>query len=214
MSWRVVTDSRRSPTHRRLPSGTLVASLSVLIGLVIGAASYQQSRQLIELSQERARSALARGLVVGLADQLAVNDVAGLESRLQQAMADPSLASALVTDPSGRVLVHLQRDNPEAEPTLLFEPARITPPPKRTSASRRSGSLSTRWTSIDAGTEPLGLLRLRTWSSSTDAVLTLLGRQYLVLGGLATLLLGTLVAGAQGAQRSPHRRVEPARGGA
>ncbi|MCS5699112.1 GGDEF domain-containing protein [Cyanobium sp. FGCU-52] len=45
--------------------------------------------------------------------------------------------------------------------------------------------------------EPLGLLRLRTWSSSTDAVLTLLGRQYLVLGSLATVLVGSLLVSAQ-----------------
>ena len=185
-----------------------MASLSVLTGLVIGGVSYQQSRQLIEQSQERARAALARGLVVGLADQLAVNDYAGLESRLQQAMSDPSLASALVTDPSGKVLVHLQRERPEAEPTLQFEPARITPPQRTASGSRRSGSLSTRWTRIDAGTEPLGLLRLRTWSSSTDAVLTLLGRQYLVLGGLATVLMGTLLVSAQQKLRRQSRRRE------
>lgn len=208
MSWRVVTESRRPPRHGPLPSGTLVASLSVLIGLVIGAVSYQQARQLIEQSQERARAALARGLVVGLADQLAVSDYAGLESRLQQAMADPSLASALVTDPSGKVLVHLQRERPEAEPTLQFEPARITPPQQNTSGSRRSGSHSTRWTRIDAGTEPLGLLRLRTWSSSTDAVLALLGRQYLVLGGLATLVVGTLLVSAQRQLNRQSRRRE------
>ena len=207
-SWRVVTESGRPPHHRRLPSGTLLASLSVLIGLVIGGASYQQSRQLIEQSQERARAALARGLVVSLADQLAVNDYAGMESRLQQAMADPSLASAIVTDPSGRVLVHLQRQRPEAEPTLQFEPVRITPPKERTSGSRRSGSLSTRWTSIDAGTESLGLLQLRTWSSSTDAVLALLGRQYLVLGGLATALVGTLLLSAQQKLQRQSRRRE------
>jgi hypothetical protein len=123
-------------------------------------------------------------------------------------MADPSLASALVTDPSGRVLVHLQRERPEAEPTLQFEPARITPPQEGTSASIRSGSLSTRWTRIDAGTEPLGLLRLRTWSSSTDAVLTLLGRQYLVLGGLATVLVGALLMSAQQKLRRQSRRRE------
>jgi diguanylate cyclase (GGDEF)-like protein len=207
-SWRVVTESGRPPHQRRLPSGTLVASLSVLTGLVIGGVSYQQSRQLIEQSQERARAALARGLVVGLADQLAVNDYAGLESRLQQAMADPSLASALVTDPGGRVLVHLQRERPEAEPTLQFEPARITPLQEDTSGSRRSGSLSTRWTRIDAGTEQLGQLRLRTWSSSTDAVLALLARQYLVLGGLATALVGALLVSAQQKLRRQSRRRE------
>lgn len=192
-----MTESGLPPPRRRLPLGVLLASLSVLCGLVIGGASYQQSRQLIEQSQERARAALARGLVVALADQLVLNDYAGMESRLQQAMADPSLVSAVVTDSSGKVLVHLHRERPEAEPTLLFEPPRFAPPTSKQSGSSRSGSISTRWTAIDAGLEPLGWLQLRTWSTSTDAVLTLLARQYLVLGALAAALLSTLVVSAQ-----------------
>jgi diguanylate cyclase (GGDEF)-like protein len=179
--------------RKRLPAGVLLASLSVLCGLVIGGASYQQSRQLIEQSQERARAALARGLVVALADQLVLNDFAGMESHLQQAMADPSLVSAVVTDPSGKVLVHLERERPEVEPALLFEPPRLAPPTGKQSGSSRSGSISTRWTAIDAGMEPLGWLQLRTWSTSTDAVLTLLARQYLVLGALAAALIGILL---------------------
>ena len=192
-----MSDITPPPVQRRLPTGVLLASLSILTGLVIGGASYQQSRQLIEQSQERARTALARGLVVALADQLVLTDYAGMESRLQQAMADPSLASAVVTDPSGKVLVHLQRERPEAEPTLQFEPARLALPTTMPANHGRSGSISTRWTAIDAGLEPLGWLQLRTWSTSTDAVLTLLGQQYLVLGALAAGLLGTLVVSAQ-----------------
>lgn len=190
-----------------LPSSVLLASLSILTGLVIGGASYQQSRQLIEQSQERTRTALARGLVVALADQLVLQDYAGMESRLQQAMADPSLASAVVTDPSGKVLVHLNRERPEAEPALLFEPARLPPPQSVEARSSRSGSISTRWTAIDAGLEPLGWLQLRTWSTSTDAVLALLARQYLVLGTLAAALLGTLVVSAQRQIRQREQRL-------
>ncbi len=51
-----------------------MASLSVLTGLLIGGASYQQSRQLIEQSLQRARATLAQGLVVALSDQRVVND--------------------------------------------------------------------------------------------------------------------------------------------
>jgi diguanylate cyclase (GGDEF)-like protein len=203
-----MTDGGLAPKRKRLPAGVLLASLSVLCGLVIGGASYQQSRQLIEQSQERARAALARGLVVALADQLVLNDFAGMESHLQQAMADPSLVSVVVTDPSGKVLVHLKRERPEAEPALLFEPPRLAPPTGPQSGSSRSGSISTRWTAIDAGLEPLGWLQLRTWSTSTDAVLTLLARQYLVLGALAAALLSTLVVSAQQQIRRQSRQRE------
>lgn len=50
----------------------LLASLSVFSGMVIAGAAYHQSRRLIEQTQERARDALARGLVVALSDQLVV----------------------------------------------------------------------------------------------------------------------------------------------
>ncbi len=180
------------PRRPKLPPVALVASLGVLCGVVIAGLSYQNSRSLIEQSQDRTRAALARGLVVALSDQLVVRDYAGLESRLLQAMADGSLASALVTDTSGTVLVHLQRDRPQAEPGLLFEPTQIAIPATGEAAGRSTGDLTTRWTAIEAG-EPVGWLRLRTWPTQTDAVLDLLARQYLLLGALAAALLGTVL---------------------
>lgn len=180
------------PRRPKLPPVALVASLGVLCGVVIAGLSYQNSRSLIEQSQDRTRAALARGLVVALSDQLVVRDYAGLESRLLQAMADGSLASALVTDTSGRVLVHLQRDRPQAEPGLLFEPPQIPIPATGQAAGSSTGELTTRWTAIEAG-EPVGWLRLRTWPTQTDAVLDLLARQYLLLGALAAALLGTIL---------------------
>jgi hypothetical protein len=184
----------------------LLASLSVLIGVLIAGVSYQHSRRLIEQSQDRTRAALARGLVVALSDQLVVRDYAGMESRLLQAMADESLASALVTDPSGKVLVHLQREQPQSEPVLLFDPVRIAPPQQNQLTSNRTGDIATRWTPIEV-VEPLGWLRLRTWSTSTDAVLNLLAQQYLLLGVLAAALLSTLLgSGYQQIRRQNRQR--------
>ncbi len=84
---------------------SLVALVSVglVTGGVLGWISYQESRSLIEQAQERARMALARGLALGLADQLAIDDYAGMESRLEQAMTDETIASALVVDTEGKV---------------------------------------------------------------------------------------------------------------
>ncbi len=184
----------------------LLASLSVLTGVVIAGVSYQHSRRLMEQSQDRTRAALARGLVLALSDQLVVRDYAGMESRLLQAMADESLASALVTDPSGKVLVHLQREQPQSEPVLLFDPVRIAPPQQGQLTSNRTGDIATRWTPIEV-IEPLGWLRLRTWSTSTDAVLNLLAQQYLLLGVLAAALLSTLLgSGYQQIRRQNRQR--------
>ncbi|MCS5693394.1 hypothetical protein NZK33_15600 [Cyanobium sp. FGCU-6] len=78
-----MTEPTESLREARLPAWTLLVSVSVLIGLVIGGASYRDSRQLIEQSQERARTALADGLKVALSDLIVINDYAGMESRLE-----------------------------------------------------------------------------------------------------------------------------------
>lgn len=169
-----------------------LVSIGLVTGGVLGWISYQESRSLIEQAQERARMALARGLALGLADQLAIDDYAGMESRLVQAMADETIASALVVDTEGKVLVHLQRRRPSDVPELVFVPQRILPPRSGLESPVTTNGITTRWSPIEAGL-PVGWLKLRTWSSSTDAVLRLLAQQYLVLGSLTAALVGALL---------------------
>lgn len=167
-------------------------SLGLITGGVLGWTSYQQSRSLIEQAQERGRIALIRGLALGLADQLAIADYAGMESRLEQAMTDETIASALVVNTEGKVLVHLQRRSPSDVPELVFVPQRIQPHRAGMEAAVTTNGITTRWSPIEAGL-PVGWLKVRTWSSSTDEVLKLLAQQYLVLGSLAAALGGTLL---------------------
>lgn len=174
------------------PLAALV-SLGLVIGGVLGWASYQQSRGLIEQAQERSRTALARGLAMALADKLVIEDYAGMESRLEQAMADENLASTLVVNTDGKVLVHLRRRRPAEVPELVFVPQRINPPRAGHDRPVTINGITTRWSPIEAGL-PVGWLQLRTWSSSTDAVLNLLAQQYLALGILLAGLLSTLLA--------------------
>ncbi|MEX0588144.1 MAG: GGDEF domain-containing protein [Cyanobium sp.] len=115
-------------------------------------------------------------------------------------MADENITSALVTDSRGKVLVHLLRPRPAEMPQLVFAPERINPPRFDLEAPVTTNGISSRWTAIEAG-ETVGWLQLRTWLSSTDAVLNLLARQYLLLGGLAAGLVGTLVATGYGEVR-------------
>lgn len=180
----------------------------LVFGALVGWISYRQSSDLLIQSQERTRRALASGLAVGLADSVVTEDYAAMEARLEQAMADPSIASAAVVDGSGHVLVHLERPSPSRPPRLLLQPARLAPPRQEDAPRERSASgVSTRWTPIEAATVPVGWLRLRTWLSGTDAVLELLRRQYLVLGGLAAVVLATgLINGYLEMRRQGHRR--------
>ena len=199
-----MTDQQR-PSRPSIKPVALLVSLGLATGALVGGISYQQSRQLIQQAQERGRDSLALGLAVGLADLLTIRDYAGMESRLEQAMADESLASALVVDTTGKVVVHLQRQRPAERPRLMFEPAQLTPPQPDQAQSIAGRGISTRWTPIEAG-EAVGWLRLRTWSTSTDAVLDLLARQYLLLGVLAAGLLGTSLGMGYHQLRRQHRR--------
>ena len=185
----------------------LLVSLGIATGALVGGVSYHHSRQLIQQAQERGRAALAQGLATGLADLLTTQDFAGMESRLEQAMADEALASALVVDTTGKVLVHLQRQQPAARPQLMFEPSQLKPPQPGQALAIPGQGNHTRWTPIEAG-EAVGWLRLRTWSTSTDAVLDLLGRQYLLLGVLAAGLLGTSLGMGYHQLQRQHRRRE------
>lgn len=173
------------------PAALLVA-LAIAAGAGVGGLSYQQSRQLILAAQAEGQAALAKGLAVGLADPLVTQDYGGMEARLEQAMADPTIASAVVIDSGGRVLVHLERPKPAAATALLFQPSRIDPPQPGQQASRPALGQDIRWVPIEAGA-PVGWLQLRIWSTRSDAVLQLLIRQYLLLGALAAALFGALM---------------------
>lgn len=159
----------------RLPHvpGAWLVGLAIAGGAMVAGLSHEQSRRLILAAQSEGEVALAKGLAVGLADPLVTQDYGGMEARLEQAMADSTIASALVIDPEGRVLVHLQRRRPTEPTELLFQPRRISPPRAASAATPSSARWNDRWMAIEAGA-PVGWLRLRIWSRRTDAVLNLL----------------------------------------
>lgn len=192
----------------RLPHvpGAWLVGLAIAGGAMVAGLSYEQSRRLILAAQSEGEVALAKGLAVGLADPLVTQDYGGMEARLEQAMADSTIASALVIDPEGRVLVHLQRRRPTEPTELLFQPRRISPPRAASAATPASARWNDRWMAIEAGA-PVGWLRLRIWSRRTDAVLNLLARQYLLLAVLAAALFGgLLLLGAQQLRRQSQLR--------
>lgn len=180
--------------------------MAVGASALIAGISYLNARHLILVAQEQTRTAQAEGLVVALGDQLITRDYAGLESRVIQTMADGSIESALVTDEAGKVLLHLQRSHPGAEPELLFHPRVLRAPTSPEARLSRDRGVTTRWSPVEAGTT-VGWLQLRLWSSSTDTVLELLGRQYLVLGVLtAGLLSAVLLTSNREIRRRSQRR--------
>jgi diguanylate cyclase (GGDEF)-like protein len=87
-----------------------------------------------------------------------------------------------------------QPRRPHALPLLPRQPppSRLPPPQPGQQASQPAAGESLRWVPIEAGA-PVGWLQLRIWSTRTDPVLQLMGRQYLLLGGLAAALFGALI---------------------
>jgi diguanylate cyclase (GGDEF)-like protein len=174
--------SRSLQTLRQRWRAAPEARLLVALGLIslltggLGVIGYRRSEALVRQGQERAQQSLQRGLSIAVVDHLVSRDYAAIESRLRQAMADPSLAALSVRDPAGRVLVQLQRTSPGAEPRLSFEQT-LAP----------HGDQSRQQVPLEAG-GTIGLLEIRSWSTPTEQLLGRLGQQIALLTLMAVLL--------------------------
>ncbi|QNI45602.1 diguanylate cyclase (GGDEF) domain-containing protein with a PAS/PAC sensor [Synechococcus sp. WH 8101] len=161
-------------TLRRLAMLGGVTLLATTIGLL----GYWRSESIVRLSQERNRQALLRGLSIALVDPLIGEDLAGLESRLKQAMADPNLHGIEVRNRQGQTLAHLERPSPGAPPsTVIGAPAATEP-----------GLIELRST-IKAG-GPVGSLAMTRWSTPVEQLLLELRLQILLISLMAALVCG------------------------
>jgi diguanylate cyclase (GGDEF)-like protein len=152
-----------------------------LLSSVAGFLGYRRSEGLVVRSQEQSMQWLLRGLALALDDNLVTRDYAAIEARLLQAMADPSLQAAVVTDLTGRPLVHLERRSPGTEPQLRFGPA-----------GRPGAGITARAVAIEAG-GAIGRLEVRAWSTPTQVLLRQLGSQIALLTLLSALLFSAVL---------------------
>ena len=169
-----------------------------LLAIAIGIWSYRRSESILETSQRRSRQALMGGLNIALVDPLISEDLAGLESRLKQAMANPNLHSLLVRNGQGQVLAHLERHSPDAPPKTVIG---REPPSSQGLIHLRS--------TISAG-GPIGSLELTSWSTPVEQLLFELRLQILLISLMAALVCGASVwLVALGLQkRNRQRRLE------
>jgi diguanylate cyclase (GGDEF)-like protein len=165
-------------SSRQLVSAVLAITL---LSSVAGFLGYRRSEWLVLRSQEQSMQWLLRGLALALDDSLVTRDYAAIEARLLQAMADPSLQAVVVQDLSGRLLVHLERRTPGAEPELRFE-----------SVSRPAAGITARAVAIEAG-GAIGRLEVRAWSTPTQILLRQLGSQIALLTLLSALLFSAVL---------------------
>jgi diguanylate cyclase (GGDEF)-like protein len=152
---------------------------------------YHESKIILSEQQQQARSQLAQGIGIAMVEGLAVKDFGLLESRLIQALSNPSLQSALIVDPSGATLARVEI-NSEGVPSPVFDAQRIDLP--EASKSRlafeeygKDGQVVA-WQPISAGTL-LGWLSLQFAYDETELILAELGRKTFFLTLTITLVM-------------------------
>jgi hypothetical protein len=94
--------------HRLTPSEWKNIKPALVIGLALsllqigsGVAAYYQSKNVLWEGKYQTAQNLAQGLVVAVADQMAMKDYASVESRILQTMSTAEVASVVMTDTTG-----------------------------------------------------------------------------------------------------------------
>jgi diguanylate cyclase (GGDEF)-like protein len=166
--------------------------LVCLVGLLMGGGSWWLVRYSEATLAERAQVAqmrLSEGLSVALIESLVVRDYGALESRLSQAMANPSMRAVAVTNQRGQVLSMVRRDGQTGQVAPVFIEKYLSPPAEKVAFVRRDlGPVSQSWSTLQAG-QPLGWLYIEVTDDATDILKNLGQRTLLVAVGLAMVLL-------------------------
>jgi diguanylate cyclase (GGDEF)-like protein len=152
---------------------------------------YHESKIILSEQQQQVRSQLTQGIGIAMVEALAVKDFGLLESRLVQALSNPSLESAVIVDPSGATLAHVAI-NDEGIPGPVFETRRVVLPDAtlRLLAFEEPGGNGqvVAWQPISAGTV-LGWLSLKFAYDETELILAELGRKTFFLTLTITLVM-------------------------
>lgn len=165
---------------------------ATLVMIFLGALwVYHESKIILSEQQQEARSQLAQGIGIAMTEGLAVQDFGLLESRLVQALSNPSLESAFIVDPTGRTLAKVEI-NDQGLPTPAFD-ARLIALPNATSDLRAFEELGQdgrviAWQPITAGSL-LGWLSLQFAYDETELILAELGRKTFFLTLTITLIM-------------------------
>ncbi|MGA1350876.1 MAG: diguanylate cyclase domain-containing protein [Burkholderiaceae bacterium] len=168
-----------------------LAAATLLMTLTGAFWIYYESKIILSEQQEQARSQLAQGIGIAMTEGLAVKDFGLLESRLVQALSNPSLESALVVDPNGLALARVEL-NDKGLPEPVFDTKSIDLP-EITKSARAFEELGNdgrviAWQPISAGSL-LGWLSLQFAYDETELILAELGRKAFFLTLTITLVM-------------------------
>ena len=172
---------------KSLRPALVIGFLLALLQIGSGVVAYYQSKNLLWEGKFQAAHNLAQGLVVAVADQVVVQDYAAAESRIVQTMANLEVASVVLADMSGRVLIHMARSAGGA-PRLVFGTPNLALPSSAPDSvvQLRDDHFITTWAKIQLGMD-VGWIRLQTYSSLDSDDLASLRQQTLLLSALAVL---------------------------
>jgi len=171
----------------------LIGVALALLQIGSGLATYHQSKNILWEGKFQTAQSLTHGLVVAVADPMVLKDYAALESRIAQTMSNEQVASALLTDLTGKVLTHLQRE-PKQAPRLMFEPSHsAAPATQQTTLQLHDAQFITTWHKVTLGKD-LGWVRVQTYSELDSADLMGLRQQTLMLSALS-VVSGILILG-------------------
>ncbi|MEY3047285.1 MAG: diguanylate cyclase domain-containing protein [Burkholderiaceae bacterium] len=168
-----------------------LAAATLLMTLTGAFWIYYESKIILSEQQQQARSQLAQGIGIAMTEGLAVKDFGLLESRLVQALSNPSLESALVVDPNGLALARVEL-NDKGLPEPVFDTKSIDLP-EITKSARAFEELGNdgrviAWQPISAGSL-LGWLSLQFAYDETELILAELGRKAFFLTLTITLVM-------------------------
>lgn len=168
-----------------------LASVTLLMILTGAFWVYYESKIILSEQQQQARSQLAQGIGIAMTEGLAVKDFGLLESRLVQALSNPSLESALVVDPNGLALARVEL-NDKGVPEPVFDTKSISlPDTTKTALAFEELGIDGRviaWQPISAGSL-LGWLSLQFAYDETELILAELGRKAFFLTLTITLVM-------------------------
>lgn len=149
---------------RRVRPALWIALALGVLQLGLGAVAYYQSRNVMIEGRLSSAHSLTQGLVVAVGEEWAQRNYASMEARVLQTMADPVVASVILQDTQGRVLVRLERSAPQSAPHSIYN-APAVHAPHETDAStwqETAADRLTTWAPVRLGVT-LGWIRVQTF---------------------------------------------------
>lgn len=170
----------------------LWVSLSLLIILlVVGVWSYQQTNELVRKNQEQTGSNLAAGIANAVEENIIVRNFAQIEVQLLQAMANEQVMSALVADTDGIIISEVERNPKTGAAQVIFKDVGKRFPDRASTEETPSNILEI--TRPVGAANKVGWIQLKMVMKRENVLLNGIHQQLLLIVGLGALIMLVIV---------------------